>query len=151
MSLGIYGVARGPLSPKTHVDIPDESASAPLRGTDWNGPLAIASNSSAPAIPIDDTPSANATSALSLPASSANPPPLSAIAAPLVPLPLDEAMSEKQRARGLEMLTDRLTLLDREAAAADARGEPKTATEIRVRMDRLRARISTLQDGGATP
>ena len=133
-------------SPKEHVDLPDDTSSpadSTLRGTDWKGPLPIAAASGD--IPIPPT----APSSSAAPYSSTNPPPLSAIPAPIVPLPMDENVSAQQRARDIQMLTDQIARLDQVAAAADAKGDTTTADTTRVRADRVRARVAALQDGGA--
>ncbi|MEO8874489.1 MAG: hypothetical protein ABI461_02790 [Polyangiaceae bacterium] len=153
VSLGIFMLVRGPLSPKDYVDAPPlDSALVSLPETNWNSPLTLPSSSGAPILPATIAPpSDTAPTASGMPTPSSAPPPLSMIPAPIVPLPLDETISEKQRARALEMLGDRLTILDKEAAAADARGDTSGASAIRVREDRMRARIATLTDASGTP
>jgi hypothetical protein len=135
-----------PFSPKDHVDLPVDTSSpadSSMRGTDWKGPLPTAASSGdIPVPPLIASSSAS-------PYSSTNPPPLSAIPAPIVPLPLDENVSTQQRARDIQMLTDQITRLDQVAAAADAKGDTATAAATRVRADRVRARVAALQDGGA--
>ena len=147
VAIGLFlATHHSPFSPKDHVDLPDDTSSpsdSPLRGTDWKGPLPIAAASGD--IPIPPTAASSSTA----PYSSTNPPPLSAIPAPIVPLPMDENISAKQRARDIEMLTDQISRLDQAAAAADAKGDTSTATTTRVRADRMRARVASLQDGGA--
>jgi hypothetical protein len=140
-----YG-RNSPFSPKDHVDLPDDTSSpadSAMHGTDWKGPLPMAAASGD--IPV---PPVIASSSVS-PYSSTNPPPLSAIPAPIVPLPLDENVSTQQRARDIEMLNDQITRLDQVASAAEAKGDNATATSTRVRADRMRARVAALQDGGA--
>ncbi len=144
-SIGIFIVARhSPLSPKDHVDRANDSpaSSSALNGADWNGPLPVAAASGEAPSPTT-LPSANAA-----PFDSAHPPPLSAIPAPIVPLPMDDSVSEKQRARDIQMLSDQVTLLERQATMVEANGDTSGAAAIRVREARMRARIATLQDSG---
>ncbi|MEO7110145.1 MAG: hypothetical protein ABI183_06880 [Polyangiaceae bacterium] len=120
-----------------------EAADSTLHGADWNGALPIATASGQPPLPTT-TPSSSAS-----PFDSAHPPPLSAIPAPIVPLPMDDSVSEKQRARDVEMLSDQVTVLEKQAAAAETKGDTAGAEAIRVREARMKARIASLQDSGA--
>jgi hypothetical protein len=142
-SIGIFMIARqSPLSPKDHDDRANDSpASSPaLNGADWNGALPIATASGEAPTPT------TLTSANTPPFDSAHPPPLSAIPAPIVPLPMDDSVSEKQRARDIQMLSDQVTLLEHQATLVEANGDAPGAAAIRVREARMRARIATLQD-----
>jgi len=145
-AIGIYFAARNSAFFPKHGDAPIDSAAAidsTLHGADWNGALPIATSTEQAPLPTA-LPSSSQS-----PFGSTNPPPLSAIPAPIVPLPMDEAVSEKQRARDLQMLNDQVTVLEQQATLADSKGDAAGAAAIRVRETRMRARIASLQASGA--
>ncbi len=130
-----------------HVDgLPEDSDSdsAPMHGTDWNGPVGMPTstdNAGAPqpiAVPGDS----------GKPSSGVVPPPLSAIPQPTIAPPLDDDVATAQRARAIQMLQNKLISLQHEADADDKRGATEEANATRVRIARMTARLAQLQDGG---
>jgi hypothetical protein len=145
-AIGIYFAARNSVFFPQHGDAPLDSAAAidsTLHGANWNGALPIATSPDQAPLPTA-LPSSS-----SSPFGSTNPPPLSAIPAPIVALPMDESVSEKQRARDLQMLNDQVTVLEQQAVLAESKGDTVGAAAIRIREARVRGRIASLQDSGA--
>ncbi|MGH7283247.1 MAG: hypothetical protein ACRELY_17105 [Polyangiaceae bacterium] len=145
-AFGIY-LALGEKSHRHHHDdgLPEESDSAPMRGTDWNGPVGMPTSQESAGLP---QPIATA-SDTSAPSGGVVPPPLSAIPQPTIAPPLDENVTTVQRARAIQMVQNRLISLQKEADAADQRGATDEAAQTRVRIARMTARLAELQDGGA--
>ena len=126
--------------------LPSEDDTAPLRGTDWNGPVTPPNGVDNP-LPVATDP-ASSSSAFHMPTPNDPVPPMSAIPAPTIAPPLDPGMESGQKARAIEMMQQHVALLEKEAAAADKNGDADGAAAIRVRIERLKGRISTEQDGG---
>lgn len=148
--IGAFGIwlAMGEHAHHHHVDeIPDDSASAPLRGTDWNGPITLSSTPAPTADPPAATP-APVPVPSGMPSEGVTPPPLDAIPQPTIAPPLDDQVASSQRARALEMLQNRIASLTKEADDLAAQGQNDQANAIRVRVERMKARVAALQDGG---
>lgn len=128
--------------------LPDEDTSAPLRGTDWNGPVGLPEPTET-AAPTATEPSPEPTaSGPHMPTMNDPVPPLSAIPAPTIAPPLDETLASSQRARAIEMMQQHVDLLEKEAAAAEAKGDTAEAAATRVRIERMKGRIAAEQDAG---
>lgn len=147
-AIGAFGIylALGEKSHRHHQeDAPDESDSAPMRGTDWNGPVGMPTSTDSAGAPQ----SMPVPSSAGMPPSGVVPPPLSAIPQPTIAPPLDENVTNAQRARAIQMIQNRLISLQKEADDADQRGATDEANATRVRIARMTARLAQLQDGGA--
>lgn len=143
-ALGIF-LALGEKSHRHHhlEDVPDDSASSPMHGTDWNGPVGLPTSQDAAGVPqaiASDTPTSS---------SGVEPPPLDAIPQPTIAPPLDDALTTAQKRRAIEMIQNRLISLQKEAADEDRRGATDEANTTRVRIARMQARLADLKDGGA--
>ena len=123
--------------------LPDDSASAPMHGTDWNGPIGLPASSDSAGLP----PPAASDSAT--PPNGIVPPPLSAIPQPTIAPPLDDTMASGQKRRAIEMMQNRLISLQKEADDEERRGATDEAAATRVRIARMQSRLAELQDGGA--
>lgn len=145
-AIGAFGIylALGEKSHRHHhTDEPEDSASAPMRGTDWNGPVGIPTSEGSAG-----TPQPIASDPNGMPSIGIVPPPLSAIPQPTIAPPLDEAVSGAQQQRAIAMLRARVISLQHEADDEDKRGATDEAAATRVRIARMTARIAALQDGG---
>ena len=143
-ALGIY-LALGEKSHRHHhlEDVPDDSASSPMHGTDWNGPVGLPTSQDGAGAP---QPVASDTAMSS---GGVVPPPLDAIPQPTIAPPLDDAVTTAQKRRAIQMIQNRLISLQKEAADEDRRGATEDANATRVRITRMQARLADLQDGGA--
>lgn len=143
-ALGIY-LALGEKSHRHHhlEDLPDDSASSPMHGTDWNGPVGLPNSQNSTGIP------APTASDAATPSGAVVPPPLDAIPQPTIAPPLDDNLASAQKRRAVEMIQNRLISLQKEAADEDRRGATDEANATRVRIARMQARLAELQDGGA--
>ncbi len=153
-AIGIFGVTLA-MREHSHRHRPpveglpdDEETSAPLRGTDWNGPVGLPDSTETAAPTATEAPPVATASGPHMPTMSDPVPPLSAIPQPTIAPPLDEAMASGQRARAIEMMQQHVGVLEKEAAAADAKGDGTEAAAIRVRIERMKGRIAAEQDAG---